>query len=184
MSCECGVSISADKSTVRMSFRRSEIIYHIANDAFIVRQANNAGVDVSDLCADGNIDHVERIMRLTMSAIVERLYSATKSELSELPPAEDGNGYELKGECECADDCFDKVFVMTLRVSNASATTMRYIYNVVKELLICSILADWLQVVAPQLSEVWMAKAQAADSELASAINRRLGAARITPHWL
>ena len=119
-----------------------------------------------------------------MSAIVERLYSATKSELSELPPADDGGGYELKGECECAGDCFDKVFVMTLRVADASATTMRYIYNVVKELLICSILADWLQVVAPQLSEVWSAKAQAADSELVSAINRRLGAARITPHWL
>lgn len=184
MNCESGVSISKGKSIVRMKFSRSEIIYHIANDAFIIRQANNAGVDVSDLCADGNIDHVERIMRLTMSAIVERLYSATKSELSELPLAEDGNGYELKGECDCAGDCFDKVFVMTLRVANASATTMRYIYNVVKELLICSILADWLQVVAPQLSEVWTAKAQAADSELASAINRRLGASRITPHWL
>ena len=82
MSCESIVT-NVDKSRVILNYTRSEIIYHIANDAYIQRQAANVGVDVSDLCVDGNIDHVERVLRLTFNGIVELLYQATKASLSE-----------------------------------------------------------------------------------------------------
>ena len=185
MSCnQCEtISLMGDKQTVRMTFRRSEIIYHISNDAFIQRQAAKASVDVSDLCADGNIEHVERVMRLTMSAIVELMYSATKAELSELPPAADGD-YELSGECDCECDCSDKAFVVVLHIADASATTMRYLYNLIKELLIDSVLADWLSIVAPDLSTLWQSKAETATEEISAAINRRMRVTRIKPHWL
>ena len=186
MSCnQCEtLSVTSDKQTVRMTFRRSEIIYHISNDAFIQRQATKASVNVSDLCADGNIEHVERVMRLTMSAIVELMYSATKAELSELPPALDGDGYELKGECDCECDCSDKAFVVVLHIADASATTMRYLYNLIKEVLIDSVLADWLGIVAPDLSTLWQSKAEVATEEISAAINRRMRVGRIKPHWL
>ena len=182
MSCESIVT-SVDKSKVVLNYTRSEIIYHIANDAFIQRQATNVGVDVSDLCADGNIDHVERVLRLTSNGIVELLYQATKASLSELPPAADGGGYELQEECEC--DCDgEKVFAIEMQVGDMSATTIRYMYDLIKEVLIGSVIADWLSIVAPDLATIWQSKVEAAQEEIASAINRRTRFTRITPHWL
>ena len=182
MSCESIVT-SVDKSRVVLNYTRSEIIYHIANDAYIQRQAANVGVDVSDLCADGNIDHVERVLRLTFNGIVELLYQATKASLSELPPAADGDGCELQEECEC--DCDgEKVFSIEMQVGAMSATTIIYLYDLIKEVLIGSVIADWLSIVAPDLATIWQGKVDAAQEEISSAINRRTRFTRITPHWL
>ena len=182
MSCEKRVT-SVDKSKVVLNYTRSEIIYHIANDAYIQRQAANVGVDVSDLCADGNIDHVERVLRLTFNGIVELLYQATKASLSELPPAADGDGYELQEECDC--DCDgEKVFSIEMQVGAMSATTINYLYDLIKEVLIGSVIADWLTIVAPDLATIWQSKVYAAQEEVSSAINRRTRFTRITPHWL
>ena len=182
MSCEKIVT-SVDKSKVVLNYTRSEIIYHIANDAYIQRQAANVGVDVSDLCADGNIDHVERVLRLTFNGIVELLYQATKASLSELPPAADGDGYELNEECDCVCDG-EKVFSIEMQVGAMSATTINYLYDLIKEVLIGSVIADWLTIVAPDLATIWQSKVDAAQEEVSSAINRRTRFTRITPHWL
>ena len=182
MSCEKIVT-SVDKSKVVLNYTRSEIIYHIANDAFIQRQAANVGVDVSDLCADGNIDHVERVLRLTFNGIVELLYQATKASLSKLPPASDGDGYELNEECDCVCDG-EKVFSIEMQVGAMSATTINYLYDLIKEVLIGSVIADWLTIVAPDLATIWQSKVDAAQEEISSAINRRTRFTRITPHWL
>lgn len=182
MSCEKIVT-SVDKSRVVLNYTRSEIIYHIANDAYIQRQAANVGVDVSDLCADGNIDHVERVLRLTFNGIVELLYQATKASLSELPPAADGDGYELNEECDCVCDG-EKVFSIEMQVGAMSATTINYLYDLIKEVLIGSVIADWLTIVAPDLATIWQSKVDAAQEEISSAINRRTRFTRITPHWL
>ena len=182
MSCEKIVT-SVDKSRVVLNYTRSEIIYHIANDAYIQRQAANVGVDVSDLCADGNIDHVERVLRLTFNGIVELLYQATKASLSELPPASDGDGYELNEECDCVCDG-EKVFSIEMQVGAMSATTINYLYDLIKEVLIGSVIADWLTIVAPDLATIWQSKVDAAQEEISSAINRRTRFTRITPHWL
>ena len=182
MSCE-SIVMSVDKSKVVLNYTRSEIIYHIANDAFIQRQAANVGVDVSDLCADGNIDHVERVLRLTFNGIVELLYQATKASLSELPPAADGDGYELQDECGCECDG-EKVFSIEMQVGAMSATTINYLYDLIKEVLIGSVIADWLSIVAPDLATIWQSKVEAAQEEISSAINRRTRFTRITPHWL
>ena len=182
MSCEKIVT-SVDKSRVVLNYTRSEIIYHIANDAYIQRQAANVGVDVSDLCADGNIDHVERVLRLTFNGIVELLYQATKASLSELPPASDGDGYELNEECDCVCDG-EKVFSIEMQVGAMSATTINYLYDLIKEVLIGSVIADWLTIVAPDLATIWQSKVDAAQEEVSSAINRRTRFTRITPHWL
>ena len=182
MSCEKIVT-SVDKSKVVLNYTRSEIIYHIANDAYIQRQAANVGVDVSDLCADGNIDHVERVLRLTFNGIVELLYQATKASLSELPPASDGDGYELNEECDCVCDG-EKVFSIEMQVGAMSATTINYLYDLIKEVLIGSVIADWLTIVAPDLATIWQSKVDAAQEEISSAINRRTRFTRITPHWL
>ena len=182
MSCEKIVT-SVDKSRVVLNYTRSEIIYHIANDAYIQRQAANVGVDVSDLCADGNIDHVERVLRLTFNGIVELLYQATKASLSELPPAADGDGYELNEECDCVCDG-EKVFSIEMQVGAMSATTINYLYDLIKEVLIGSVIADWLTIVAPDLATIWQSKVDAAQEEVSSAINRRTRFTRITPHWL
>ena len=182
MSCE-KIITSVDKSKVVLNYTRSEIIYHIANDAYIQRQAANVGVDVSDLCADGNIDHIERVLRLTFNGIVELLYQATKASLSELPPAADGDGYELNEECNCECDG-EKVFSIEMQVGAMSATTINYLYDLIKEALIASVIADWLTIVAPDLSTIWQSKVESAQEEISSAINRRVRFARITPHWL
>lgn len=182
MSCEKIVT-SVDKSRVVLNYTRSEIIYHIANDAYIQRQAANVGVDVSDLCADGNIDHVERVLRLAFNGIVELLYQATKASLSELPPASDGDGYELNEECDCVCDG-EKVFSIEMQVGAMSATTINYLYDLIKEVLIGSVIADWLTIVAPDLATIWQSKVDAAQEEISSAINRRTRFTRITPHWL
>ena len=182
MSCEKIVT-SVDKSKVVLNYTRSEIIYHIANDSYIQRQAANVGVDVSDLCADGNIDHVERVLRLTFNGIVELLYQATKASLSELPPAADGDGYELQEECDCVCDG-EKVFSIEMQVGAMSATTINYLYDLIKEVLIGSVIADWLTIVAPDLATIWQSKVNAAQEEISSAINRRTRFTRITPHWL
>lgn len=182
MSCEKIVT-SVDKSRVVLNYTRSEIIYHIANDAYIQRQAANVGVDVSDLCADGNIDHVERVLRLAFNGIVELLYQATKASLSELSPASDGDGYELNEECDCVCDG-EKVFSIEMQVGAMSATTINYLYDLIKEVLIGSVIADWLTIVAPDLATIWQSKVDAAQEEISSAINRRTRFTRITPHWL
>ena len=182
MSCE-SITMSVDKSKVVLNYTRSEIIYHIANDAYIQRQAANAGVDVSDLCADGNIDHVERVLRLTFNSIIELLYQATKASLSELPPAADGDGYELNEECDCVCDG-EKVFSIEMQVGAMSATTINYLYDLIKEVLIGSVIADWLSIVAPDLATIWQGKVESAQEEISSAINRRTRFTRITPHWL
>lgn len=182
MSCNINIDKQTDK--VALKYTRSDIIYHIANDAFIQRQATKASVDVADLCADGNIDHVERVLRLTLRHIIEIMYSATKAEMSELPPAADGDGYEIADECMCPPVDDDRTYIINMCVNNSSATTMEYLYDLIREVLICSVVADWLSIVAPDLATIWQTKLSDAEDLIKSALNRRTKVTRIKPHWI
>lgn len=194
----CNISIDKQTEKVALKYTRSDIIYHIANDAYIQRQAAKASVDVVDICADGNIDHVERVLRLTLRHIIEIMYTATKAEMSELPPAADGEGYELADYWiyPLVDDGYgsadkrpptiieDRTYTINMCVTNSSATTMEYLYDLIREVLICSVIADWLSIVAPDLSTIWQNKIVDAEDLIKSALNRRTKLARITPHWI
>lgn len=167
---------SSDKRTVRLKFKRSQLLYDIKNYAYVEadvmgEEKQHAQHVTADIGEPGNVDRVSRILAVVHAYVIELLYPYTKQE-----PIEE----------EIDDNLFaPEAYVVELHVPESmSRTTMHLLSRLIHEYMVYRVLADWLSITNPDAAANWAAKAEATEEEIEEAKNTTKGVfTRATHPW-
>ena len=160
--------------TVTLLFYREQLLYDIKNLAFVEGdvlsdEAQHSKHQVQDIGEDGNIDRVTRMLDLAIAHCVEVLYPVSKIDVVD--------GTVLNDNLtETA------TYTVTLLVpDDFSQTTVNYLEQLIHNLLVYYVLADWMSianVANPKSAANWTAKAQDVEDEIKGKLNARTGRVR------
>lgn len=160
--------------TVTLLFYREQLLYDIKNLAFVEGdvlsdEAQHSKHQVQDIGEDGNIDRVTRMLDLAIAHCVEVLYPISKIDVAD--------GTVLNDNLtETA------TYTVTLLVpDDFSQTTVNYLEQLIHNLLVYYVLADWMSianVANPKSAANWAAKAQDVEDEIKGKLNARTGRVR------
>jgi len=154
-----------------LHFKREELLYDIANIAYVegdVMQTDDEHQrhQVFDICEDGNINRVTRVLNLAFAHCAELCRPLSKRPAMPYVDATD---------TLTATD----VYVMDLRVPEKfSYTTHRLMEHLIHEIMCYKVLADWLSITAPGAEAKWLAKIEELESQLKEAVNANGGRTR------
>lgn len=160
--------------TVTLTFYREQLLYDIKNLAYVEGdvlsdEAQHSKHQVQDIGEEGNIDRVTRMLDLALAHCVEVLYPFSKVDVE--------SGVVL-------DDTLTETptYTVTLLVpDDFSDTTAKYLEQLIHNLLVYYVLADWMSianVANPKSAANWAAKAQDLEDEIKSKLNARTGRVR------
>ena len=195
----------ARTKTVKMTFKREELLYDIRNNAYVEGDVMQAKTEhdrhqVQDIGEDGNIDRVTRVLDLAHAECEEALFPYTKenveqeSEMDDTPTyieptadAEDtmAGSEETLAEEEFTDDTpvvkpTGDYVIRLLVPDEYSKTTLRLIVRYIHEYMVCRVLSDWMSITNPPAAANWKAKQDEALEGMKEAVNFRTGRVRRT----
>ena len=180
--------------TVKMTFKREELLYDIRNNAYVEGDVMQVKTEhdrhqVQDIGEDGNIDRVTRVLDLAHAECAEALFPYTKENMEQETEMDDTPTY-----VEPVDETLDEEFtdeppdakptgdyVIRLLVPDEySKTTLRLIVRYIHEYMVCRVLSDWLSITNPPAAANWKAKQDDALEGMKEAVNFRIGRVRRT----
>ncbi len=137
--------------TVKLAFRRDQLLYDISNYAFVEgdvmgEDAEHARHQVRDIAEEGNVDRVTRVLNLAHDECVEQLYPYTD---------------EVVLDGEVLDDTFvaPDEYTISMRLPDGFAkSTLRLVRTLVHEYMVCRVLQDWLSITFPNSAPNWEQK--------------------------
>lgn len=152
-------------SVVQLKFLRKSLLYDIGNSAYVESDvmgddAEHSRHVTADVCENGNVDRVTRVIDVGVNVVRELLYPMTKRE----------------AVSTLIDDRHEDVeeWVIELKVpKDMSGTTLDLLSRLIHEYLVCRALGDWLGVTYPQASAKWLEKAAGLEDEIARVRNHR-----------
>ena len=156
-----------------LTFKRSEILHDIENYAFVVADVmkideEHARHQVFDICQDGNIERVTRVLNLAYSEVVELLYPYTKEDC---------------GQEELANNTLTspEEYIIGMEIpDNFAKSTVVLLTKLIHEYFVYRILGDWLSITADEYSGIWEEKLVKIREKINSAKNNRTGRVRRT----
>ena len=184
----------ARTKTVKLTFKREELLYDIRNNAYVEGDVMQAKTEhdrhqVQDIGEDGNIDRVTRVLDLAHAECAEALFPYTKenveqeTEMDDTPtyvePVEETPDEEFTNEIPDAKPTGDYV-IRLLVPDEYSKTTVRLIVRYIHEYMVCRVLADWLSITNPPATANWKEKQDEALEGMKEAVNFRTGRVRRT----
>ena len=161
---ECVCINNHKQATLR--FDRDELLSDIKGNAYVEwdtmkRDNEHDKHMVADIAEKGNIERVTRVLDLTFAHAVELCFPYSKRRVGQHSSRD--NEYEEEDE-----------YVMLLTVPDTfSETTLTLLEKLIHELLVSSVLADWLSMTKPESAANWATKAAAQEIEITSALTRR-----------
>lgn len=174
--CNRLAALKQPKKNVTLTFKRKELLYDISNIAFVEGDIVPEGEEhgrhqIIDICQDGNVDRVTRVMDLVVAHCREMLYPFTK--------------IEIEDESDI-DDTFkeSEYYYIELSVpADFSKTTFVYLERLIHNYIVYKVLADWLSITNtknPRSGVNWYEKATDLESEIESALSARMHRVRRT----
>lgn len=173
----CILEEKAGRINVLLQFKRDELLYDIKNYAYIEGHIMPSETQeqvrhtIQDIGEEGNVDRITRLLNLGVSKCKEIMYPYTKREIYK----------------DILDDTLREppVYGIVLDLPDGfSQTTVFLLEKLVHEYLVCYAVADWLSITNGSKAEVWLAKADEAESSIRTALNSRRNKVRIKPHLL
>lgn len=143
-----------------MKIKKKALLYEIANMAFVIADTGQDSIHslhrVKDICEEGNIDRVARILGLAYSQLITILFPILSPiridpdrDFSAIP-----HDYEFSFRREACTG-----FPLTKEIQ-------LQIKETIHEYMVCMVLSDWLEVTLPEAADVWKFRASAAFSNL------------------
>lgn len=159
--------MEASNKHVTINLLRKELLYDISNYSFV--EGDIMDVDdehkrhqTIDVCEDGNIDRVTRVLNLGHSEVVELLYPYTKRECADSETRD--NGLESRD-----------VYLVDMYVPETFASsTIELLKNLIHEYLVCRVLADWMSITNPGSKNKWEEKMEDMRGKMRSCVNSRM----------
>ena len=140
---------------MNIKIKKQSLIYDISNLAFVIADSGNPASHalhrLRDICQEGNIDRVARILGLAYTIVLD----AISSVLIKTP-------FGLNRDF--SSSVKDYIFNFSKDPSVKDILTGEFILHLkenIREFMICMVLADWLAVTYPEFSELWRKKADA-----------------------
>ncbi len=173
---EPGTSKPVYTKKITLHFKREELLYDIKNIAFVEgdvmpTEDEHDKHQIMDICEDGNIDRVTRVMALALSQCEELLYPYSKKDVEQ----EEERNDILESPEE---------YVITLKVpDDFSKSTATYLERLIHEFLVYMVLSDWLSIAGvknPQAARNWASKIQEIKDDMESVLNARMRRVRRT----
>lgn len=161
---ECVCINNHKQATLR--FDRDELLNDIKGNAYVewdTMKRDNAHDKhmVADIAEKGNIERVTRVLDLTFAHAVELCFPYSKRLVRQHSSRD--NEYDEEDE-----------YVMLLTLPDTfSDTTLTLLEKLIHELLVSSVLADWLSMTKPESAAKWSENALADEKEILSALSRR-----------
>ena len=155
-----------------LTFKRAELIYDASNYSFVEADIMPEGDEcrrhqVFDICQDGNVNRVTRVLNLAHAECVEMLYPYTKQEIPD--------------EQEALDDVLSEPETYEIKLTlpdGFSLTTVRMLENLIHEYLVCRVLADWMSITNPESEANWEKKFTTIRNKIRTSLVSRTGKIR------
>ena len=170
------ISTNLPKRMKKVCFahQRDELLQDIRNIAFVegdIMQTDNEHDkhQVMDICEDGNIERVTRVLDLAHNECVEALFPFSKKAIKE-----DFIGMENMYDERCTYG------IRLLVPDDFSITTVSLLKNLIQEYMTSRVLADWLGITKPSSAPAWQEKADKAIEKMREAVNFRVKRVRRT----
>lgn len=159
---------------VTIDLKRDELLYDIKSMAYTEGEMMAAqGVDshhVQDICEEGNIDRVNRMLDMAHAECVELLYPFTKETIEPITWQND------EPKCECCT-----VYSIEMHMPAAmSRTTVTMLRNCVHDYMVDYVLADWLGITNAAAAAKWTERCEEMKDKIREAVNFRAGRVRRT----
>lgn len=173
----CFFEEKAGRVNLLLQFKREQLLYDIKNYAYIEGHIMPSDTQaqvrhtVQDIGETGNVDRITRVLNLGVSQCKEMMYPYTKHEIYR----------------EALDDTLREPSVYGISLDlpgDFSQTTAFLLEKLVHEYLVCRAVADWMSIANPQKAEIWLTKADEAETEIRRSLSNRRNKARIKPHFL
>ena len=167
MGC-CGLNNRVVSKQVTLLFKRSELLYDIANLGFIEShllsdEQEHAKHVTADVAESGNVDRITRLLDLAHAQVLEMLYPYAKTAAC---------SYEM------VDNSLVDVpgYVVDLTMPSAFSHTGVYLLEkLIHEYMVCRAIYDWLSMTNLPAAAKWREKADEAEREIYSTKNLRMG---------
>lgn len=169
--------------TIKMVFKREELLYDIKNNAYVIgdvmpKDNPHSSHQVQDICEDGNIDRVTRVLDIAHAECTEALYPFSKEDVEQETEMDDTPTYPSP-PAESTGGNTD--YTISLLVpDDYSKTTVNLLVRYIHEYMVYRVLYDWLDITYPAAAGAWRAKADEAKEGMQEAVNFRTGRARLT----
>lgn len=167
----CGRGYNSER-TITIKHIRSQLLYDIGNIGYVEGDVTeeellHARHTIQDICQSGNIDRVTRIMDL--------VHGKCADILSPISAGEECEGGEIGDEIEDVTE-----YSITLKAGpGLGQSTAKLICDIIHELIVSSVLFEWLGIANPKSAEKWGAKQEALLGQLRSiAYRSQMGARR------
>lgn len=157
--------------TATLDFKRSELLYDCTNLGYVEgdvmsTQDEHDKHQVMDICEDGNVDRVTRIIGLTIAKCVELCFPYTKN-----PAAQDATLDDTLTEK-------DVYHIHLLLPDDFSNTTLDLLEHLIHELIVDRVMEDWTSITKPESTGNWSVKAEKLEMEIRTSLNSRCGRTR------
>lgn len=157
--------------TVFLAFHREPLLYDIGNSSYIQGDVMNAKDEherhqVMDVCQDGNVDRVTRILNLAYQECVNMLHPYTKADVAKESTLDNTFG---------APDIYEMRLIVP---EDFSKGTVALLKNLIHEYMVCRVLEDWMSITHHAAQPVWEKKVQELNAKILTCMNARGGKVR------
>ena len=125
---------------------------------------------VQDICEEGNIDRVNRMLDMAHAECVELLFAYTKEAIEPI------TWEDNEPRCECCGVYSIEMFMP----ESFSQTTVTLLKNCVHDYMVDYVLADWLSSVDANVAAKWTARCEEMKEKIGEAVNFRVRPVRRT----
>lgn len=159
------------RKQINIVLYRKSLLYDISNVAFIVGDnspdINEKGrSSIMDICTDGNVDRVTRVMNMGINELINKVYPYTKDRI-----LEDCILNDLLKES-------DKYELHMFVPEDFSKTTASALTDYMHEFIVDFVLADWFSITQKNEMQIWKDKSDICIEKIKSVINDRTGAVK------
>lgn len=132
-----------------MKIKKKAMLYDIANMAYLVADTGENGNHtlhrVRDICEEGNIDRVSRVLGLAYSQLLTVLFPILRSPC-----------FDINRDRSASPHDYEFLFRRDEKIKYSLTTERKLkIKETCHEYMVCKVLADWLEITLPVAAEVW-----------------------------
>ncbi|MGN0318287.1 MAG: hypothetical protein ACI4E1_10200 [Lachnospira sp.] len=152
---------------MKLTFNREQILYDVKNIAYIEghkldEKQQHIQHTIVDICEDGNIDRVNRVLYSVYLSVIELLYPYTKNEIMD---------NELNNDMREPEE-----YVINMIVPETmSQTSINMLNTLIHDYFVVYVIYDWIGILIPDASQYWMLKLSGIEKDIISVKNRRQG---------
>lgn len=159
------------RKKIDITLYRKSLLYDISNVAFIIGSSNPEIDDktrssIIDICIDGNVDRVTRMMNMAVNELINKIYAFTKDRVLE--------------DCKISNLHIepDKYQIQMSVPLGFSKTTASVLTDYMHEFIVNFIISDWLSFTKKDEMQIWESKSDICISKIKSVINNRVFATK------